>query len=120
MQLEDTTHLAIPGIVQGGFAGFTAPNGKEFACLVKSRTDEYGTDPVFFLHHAQLDRLWWLWQHQAPDRINQYGGASYRDAPASEGSADVGNTLSMGGLAPDIQVAEIMDIRRGPLCYTYF
>lgn len=25
-------------------------------------------DPVFFLHHAQVDRLWFLWQKQHPDQ----------------------------------------------------
>jgi tyrosinase len=32
-------------------------------------------DPVFFLHHAWLDRLWWLWQSQDPEtRLAEVGG----------------------------------------------
>src|SRR5687768_17406230 len=28
-------------------------------------------DPIFYFHHAALDRLWWIWQMQDPDtRIN--------------------------------------------------
>jgi len=32
-------------------------------------------DPIFFLHHAWLDRLWWTWQSQDPaNRLNEIGG----------------------------------------------
>lgn len=24
-------------------------------------------DPIFYFHHAMLDRLWWIWQMQDPD-----------------------------------------------------
>lgn len=24
-------------------------------------------DPLFFLHHAMLDRVWWVWQMQDPE-----------------------------------------------------
>ncbi|GAB1312035.1 hypothetical protein MFIFM68171_02245 [Madurella fahalii] len=28
-------------------------------------------DPIFYFHHAALDRLWWIWQMQDPDtRVN--------------------------------------------------
>ncbi len=28
-------------------------------------------DPIFYFHHAMLDRLWWIWQMQDPDnRVN--------------------------------------------------
>jgi tyrosinase len=25
-------------------------------------------DPIFYFHHAALDRLWWIWQMQDPDK----------------------------------------------------
>ncbi|KAL9621526.1 MAG: hypothetical protein Q9160_004056 [Pyrenula sp. 1 TL-2023] len=87
-KVEDTPHMAIPGIVQGDLAGFTAPN-----------------DPLFFLHHAQIDRLWWLWQRRSPGRLKQYGGTPYHDASPSEGKANFDNLLRMGGLAPDVRVS---------------
>lgn len=26
-------------------------------------------DPVFFLHHCNVDRLWWQWQQNHPDAV---------------------------------------------------
>src|SRR5437899_2739980 len=34
-------------------------------------------DPIFYLHHAWLDRLWWLWQTQHPEtRLTEVGGVN--------------------------------------------
>lgn len=38
-------------------------------------------DPLFFLHHTNLDRLWWQWQSaDLPARLEQMGG---RNVPAN-------------------------------------
>jgi len=37
-------------------------------------------DPIFFMHHAQIDRIWDIWQRQHP------GGANYNDANISVGN----------------------------------
>jgi tyrosinase len=37
-------------------------------------------DPIFFLHHAWLDRLWWQWQSRDPARLTEIGG---ENIPAS-------------------------------------
>jgi tyrosinase len=31
-------------------------------------------DPVFYLHHAQVDRMWSIWQSLRPERQNQLQG----------------------------------------------
>ncbi|SCN91481.1 related to monophenol monooxygenase [Fusarium fujikuroi] len=34
-------------------------------------------DPLFYIHHAFIDRLWWKWQSEDPDsRLYQLGGSS--------------------------------------------
>jgi tyrosinase len=75
------------------------------------------TDPLFFLHHTQLDRLWWLWQNKDPEnRMNAYGGHAQRH---SIEMASLTDNIKMGALAPPIQVQEMMDIESDFLCYTY-
>jgi tyrosinase len=76
--LEVRTHNAIPQFIRGDFYGMTAPNG-EFprATLAKRawRLTRGPRDPVFFLHHAQVDRLWWIWQQKDPmNRMMEYLG----------------------------------------------
>ena len=74
-------------------------------------------DPVFFLHHTQLDRMWWRWQHMdITKRLQEYKGLSEND---SSQQASLGDMLGMGGLAPDIKVIDIMDTHCAQLCYTY-
>ena len=89
-------------------------------------------DPLFFLHHAGLDRVWAMWQELGePARI-------YDVAPASAGTANpmslfgrgrgganltLNSPIWMGFAAPDRPVRVLMDTRnrdgKGILCYRY-
>jgi tyrosinase len=106
-RMERFTHLAIPGIVQGDLVTLTSPNGMPTALRLSSSTaNDSHADPLLFLHHSQLDRLWWLWQRVSPDRVNN--------------NLDImGSVLHMNGLAPDIRMADVTNTRTGPFCYWY-
>lgn len=98
--MESKVHDAIPFGIAGDFETFTAPY-----------------DPVFFLHHTQLDRLWWLWQQRQPNRgLDSYGGHKERH---SVEMASLDDDLHYKGLAPDVKVKDVMDIENGMLCYQY-
>lgn len=73
-------------------------------------------DPVFFLHHTQVDRLWSIWQDRNIDiRAKEYFGPTL-DSPDG---AKLDDVLEMGGLVPDGRVADYLDIREKHLCYRY-
>lgn len=100
LAVEEGPHSSIPISVRGDFLKFTAPN-----------------DPVFFLHHAQVDRLWWIWQRKNPrSRLLQYNGIS-RDGSSTP--AGLGDRLEMHGLAPDLTVMNVMKADAAPFCYRY-
>ncbi|GKT43545.1 tyrosinase ustQ [Colletotrichum spaethianum] len=97
LALEMGPHDIIPLGIRGDFSSFTAPN-----------------DPIFYLHHAQLDRVWWLWQmRDKKNRVHDYGGTGDR------GNVSLTDTLPLAGLDKDVTVADIMDTERGELCYRY-
>lgn len=74
-------------------------------------------DPLFFLHHTQLDRLWWLWQQRQPNNgLNAYSGHKERH---SMEMASLDDVIEMRGLAPNVRVNEVMDIEGELLCYRY-
>lgn len=74
-------------------------------------------DPLFFLHHTQLDRLWWLWQQRQPDRgLEAYGGHKQRH---SMEMASLQDDIKMQGLAPPIKVVDVMNTEGELLCYSY-
>jgi tyrosinase len=64
-------------------------------------------DPIFWMHHTSMDRLWALWQEQDMKRL--------------EGAPDV--NMWMGPMARNRTIAEVYDTRnrngRGSLCYRY-
>ncbi|KAF4637011.1 hypothetical protein G7Y89_g1074 [Cudoniella acicularis] len=100
LAVENGPHSTIPNGVRGDFFSFTAPY-----------------DPVFFLHHAQLDRLWWLWQQKLPrERLLAYHG---KRAHHSTEKAQLTDALRMFGLAEDKPVSQVMSTHSNLLCYSY-
>ncbi|GAD93058.1 conserved hypothetical protein [Paecilomyces variotii No. 5] len=102
LKVEQVSHLTIPYIVQGDFAKVTAPN-----------------DPVFFLHHGQVDRVWWIWQqrhHRDGKFLGGYDGISRNDSTVS---AQLTDMLDFGDFAPDVSVNDVINTQAGILCYRY-
>lgn len=83
-------------------------------------------DPVFFLLHGQVDRLWAAWQ--AHDRANAHaiGGGLTQDLagldqfPAGKGVPVTADTIiDLSKLGPNTPISELFDTTGGYLCYTY-
>ena len=74
-------------------------------------------DPLFFLHHAQLDRLWWQWQNIDPNnRLKEYTGHHFNNSTTN---ATVEDRLTFAGFMDDISVFEVMNTQGDMLCYHY-
>jgi tyrosinase len=106
-------------------------------------------DPMFYVHHAFIDKLWWDWQSfDLSNRLYAIGGPNAKDAnrPApvpggmvaprkrtarqsltrsvasfgdGKNSTTLDHRISLLGLLPDVVAEEVMDIRNQMLCYTY-
>lgn len=65
-------------------------------------------DPIFFLHHAFLDKLWWQWQQLSSSRFQSYSGNN------ADGSyARTSDLLQPWG----VTVSSVMNVTG--LCYGY-
>ena len=80
-------------------------------------------DPVFWLHHGQIDRVWWLWQAQKLEaRLKDVAKTmTMNDMPPSRNGTldDVNN---MGVLGGDVLTRDLMSTlggMGGKLCYIY-
>lgn len=73
-------------------------------------------DPIFFLHHAFIDRNWWRWQNEDRDsRVYELAGrVNNRDKRIT-----LDYVLTMRGIQPDVTVQDVMDTYGDTLCYTY-
>jgi tyrosinase len=83
-------------------------------------------EPVFWLHHGQLDRHWWMWQNyveaEVRNRTQQYeGGTNWMNPNSARGRITDKQWLSvvappgMEGLAS----SELVSTLAGPFCYVY-
>lgn len=77
-------------------------------------------DPAFWLHHGQVDRLYWIWQNlDWADRQNVMGTAVFMDLFPSA-NVTVNDKIDMTPLSPPIAIKDIMSTTGGkPLCYIY-
>jgi len=76
-------------------------------------------DPAFWLHHAQIDRIWWIWQNQDfKNRQNVISGLkSLIDPTAGDGTLD--DWLEMGVLGTGTTIRDTTSTASGPFCYIY-
>ena len=84
-------------------------------------------DPLFFLHHAQIDMLWDKWQHNnwdvrkaeisGPDTMYAYPFNYFANLPYQNITLE--SELQYPLMAEGIKIADVMDTRAGPLCYRY-
>lgn len=76
-----------------------------------------GADPLFYLHHQNLDRIWWHWQRFNPrKRLREISGPT-----TVNGSVEVTLEFEMDfpALGPNVTVGDVMDSSRKPNCFTY-
>lgn len=74
-------------------------------------------DPMFFVHHAYVDAVFWKWQQQSGKQW-LYGGSTNISDP-TQNDAKLTDTLPFSGFGPDVPVALAMKTENFPLCYTY-
>ena len=83
-------------------------------------------DPIFFLLHTQIDRVWAAWQADNPCNRYATGGGvdqdlyNFDEYPLGNGTPVTPETvIYMSNLGPDAQIKDVLDIQGGLLCYEY-
>lgn len=79
-------------------------------------------DPIFFFHHAQIDRLWALWQQKDP-ATRQYaitGTGTFFNYPPSP-DVKISDKIDLGKLSPGgpSPIKNFMNTKGGSFCYEY-
>ncbi|KAG9253100.1 uncharacterized protein F5Z01DRAFT_174294 [Emericellopsis atlantica] len=77
-------------------------------------------EPVFFLHHAMVDRVYWIWQALHPRQAKDIAGTiTILNRPPSR-DAVKSDPLNMGVNADLLTIGEALDtLGRTPFCYVY-
>ncbi|KAM0327201.1 hypothetical protein ACHAQA_006334 [Verticillium albo-atrum] len=103
--LEGGPHGALHSAIGGDMSPSTSPN-----------------DPIFFMHHGQIDRLWTIWQAEnAQNRTYDYSGDRTQNQwdGTTPPQATLEDVMPMLGLARDVPVKDYMSAQSGTLCYRY-
>jgi tyrosinase len=77
-------------------------------------------DPAFWLHHAMLDHVWWLWQALHLNQASTVAGTItlFNNPPSRNTTLD--DALNMGVNAPTVAIRDVLNTLGGtPLCYIY-
>ncbi|KAI6782244.1 uncharacterized protein J7T54_008330 [Emericellopsis cladophorae] len=81
-------------------------------------------DPAFYLHHANIDRIWWIWQMLDPQtRIHSSvaiaGTNTFLNQPPSADTT-LEDYVEYGYAdGPARQIKDLMSTLGGPFCYIY-
>ncbi|KAH7310798.1 hypothetical protein B0I35DRAFT_482081 [Stachybotrys elegans] len=79
-------------------------------------------EPLFFLHHTFVDRVWWLWQNQDPSRFTDILGCTIPVFPCPSEFYIMTPESFMGdwdGFSEAEVIGDALDTRSERLCYTY-
>ncbi|KAK3349047.1 hypothetical protein B0T25DRAFT_458687 [Lasiosphaeria hispida] len=77
-------------------------------------------DPAFFLHHGQIDRIFWIWQMlDFPHRQSVFGTQTFLNFPPSP-DVTLDDIIDISPLAAPVKVRDMMNTVGGkPFCYVY-
>ncbi|KAJ3206570.1 hypothetical protein HDU67_008091 [Dinochytrium kinnereticum] len=73
-------------------------------------------DPIFFMHHNNIDRHWQYFQNANPTLAGAFNGA-FQYPPGSGNTVNV--DLSDIMISFNVPVSAGMGVRKGPLCHSY-
>ncbi|EDU47723.1 conserved hypothetical protein [Pyrenophora tritici-repentis Pt-1C-BFP] len=83
-------------------------------------------EPVFWLHHAQVDRHWWMWamwrEGEVKERTGMYeGGTNWFDLNSRRGTPEDEQELSVVAPAGKdfMKSRDLFSTTAGPFCYLY-
>lgn len=77
-------------------------------------------DPYFFIHHAQIDRLWWIWTNQClEDRQHALAGTITLNNNPPSRNTTMDDILDLGFNAGEIRIGDTLSTLGGPFCYIY-
>jgi tyrosinase len=72
------------------------------------------SDPVFWLHHAFIDRNFRIWQNKDSARVSQIDGTD------NDGNKlTLNSMIDMSGVRPGVRIGDILDTTGELLCYKY-
>jgi tyrosinase len=112
MEMQGVPGSGLLGVHGAGHYGFGGDPGDD---LFTSPGD-----PAFYLHHGQIDRMWFLWQSLNPAKANTISGTNtFQNTPPSANTTLNDIIQFQWAAGPPAKIGDLMSTTEGPFCYTY-
>ncbi|CEL62844.1 hypothetical protein RSOLAG1IB_10520 [Rhizoctonia solani AG-1 IB] len=119
-------HTAVHGSTGGDLAGLCPAGSNSSNCPFDGAPTFSSNEPMFFLHHGNVDRLWWLWQEKSTTNKFAFNGGSVQNISAVAEYPNgmppwlVKSDLIPGaGMFKSVSIGDVLDTRKPPFCYVY-
>ncbi|KAI0262442.1 Di-copper centre-containing protein [Gloeopeniophorella convolvens] len=120
------SHTAVHLIMGGDLAG-QCPRDAPANCMPGPTWSP--NEPLFWLHHGMVDKVWYDWQHRDPANARSFLGGTvqalenwttYNQYPSGAPPFfDLNSTMPSDGLFPEARIGDVMSTTGGMLCYVY-
>ncbi|KAI0317721.1 Di-copper centre-containing protein [Amylostereum chailletii] len=114
-------------VSMGGDLGGVCPSNAPPGCT--SGATFSANEPLFWMHHAMVDKVWYDWQHKSEKNFWAFEGGSvqsnanasiYSQYPNGAPPAlDFNSTMPTDGLFDQATVYDVFNTTSGILCYVY-
>ncbi|KAF8477673.1 Di-copper centre-containing protein [Russula ochroleuca] len=126
LEAPEGPHGGVHVTVDGDLGG-TCPENAPSNCVGGPKWSP--NDPLFWMHHAMVDKIWYNWQQLDPRNANSFfGGASeptdnltiYDEYPnGGPPFLTVNSTMPADGMFPVLTIGDVLNTTGGVLCYVY-
>jgi len=120
-------HGAVHVILGGDMSGSCPQNLVPPACVRGPKWTS--SDPLFMMHHAMIDKIWFDWQNKHRENFWSFFGGSvgshsqpglYRQFPAGGPPfLNLGTQMPHDGILTKATIYDVMDTKDERLCYIY-
>jgi len=86
-------------------------------------------EPLFFMHHAMIDKLWFNWQLRNPENAKSFFGGSVQAIQSLDSYNKYPNggppflsldtIMPSDGLFPEVTIGDVLNTTGDVLCYVY-
>jgi tyrosinase len=111
--LESEPHNNVHSAVGGNLPNADTNDPKNLGLM--SDPDQAALDPIFWLHHANIDRLWEVWRNNNPGRHKDPTLSAWLNGPATEVFA----VPDAAGKKVEYRPKDMLDTKAPNLGYTY-
>jgi len=119
-------HAAVHSAIGHDMFG-TCPENAPATCVLGPKWSP--NDPLFFMHHGMVDKIWYDWQlKQKANYWSYFGGSvqalesyvAYDQYPTGAAPwLNFSSTIGSSGMYPEYTIYELMDTTGDTLCYVY-